>query len=152
MSFKHFSKTVLLACVVGIGAVGCSGGTGAGGESTGAQGTAETISRTIVHLDAHGKPTVTTELISKAEQELEKSNKLAMQQAAKASGEKVLNVVLDTGCSGSSDWLFNESNETGNEICRARGLVGQLRLGRLRCQHVARCRRRMPEPDRILFI
>ncbi|HEV3194098.1 MAG TPA: hypothetical protein VGY54_26515 [Polyangiaceae bacterium] len=58
-----------------------------------------------------------TSTISRAEQLLEFSRKQELEVAAAYKGERLFDVVLDTGCAASSMWLFDDTNRVGDEIC-----------------------------------
>ena len=118
----------IVSTLVGLlltGALGCSG----------AQAPAETeggIHRTVVHIDEDGVANVTVQKITRAEQEAEIAAREAMTQSspghrevmspgqAASSGDVGLHrsaINVDTGCAGSSLWMFDDYALTGNELC-----------------------------------
>jgi hypothetical protein len=120
----------ILTVGVGAGAFGCSADSG--GLPTGEPGSpaktsaADTVSRTIVHVNADGTHTVTASTITRAEQQQEVVQRRASIAARAADAAKVTpsggvsaeDIILDNDCSNpNSIWLFNSNDFSGDEIC-----------------------------------
>lgn len=97
-------------------AAGCSGGDATSADQA-------TYTRTIVKMTADGRPVVTTETVTAEEQRRDveaRAEALAAstrQQAGETIGSSAAAIARDTGCGGSSMWLFDRANLSGNEIC-----------------------------------
>lgn len=104
---------IFLACFA-LGSAGCMSGTGGDEEKM--------VNRTIVHLNPDGTKEVKTVVISAAEQAADieaRTEMLARIAEARAQGLGVAEEAIsqDTGCAGSSLWLFDSTTTPANEIC-----------------------------------
>ncbi|HZS38253.1 MAG TPA: hypothetical protein VFF06_15555 [Polyangia bacterium] len=76
------------------------------------------FNRTIVVLHPDGTQDVRTEQITVEQQQTEIAVRAQrLQQAASGVGVAQQALTQDTGCAGSSMWLFDQATLTGNEIC-----------------------------------
>jgi hypothetical protein len=130
-----WSVTMIEKVSAGIGALLLCGGCGPG--EVGLDGKAvppadqQGIVRTIVRMSEAGEPEVTTETIQQADFDREVEVREALMQGASSGGagrtlaasNALTAATLDTGCSGSSIWLFDSpgnrpgSFPTNHEIC-----------------------------------
>lgn len=120
MNTRTLKSTASLFAVLSLALAGC---VGAGDVETGAPQEEAQFTRTIVHLDADGSRTVKVVAITAAEQRAD------VEALARAGGHVTLEdgaehvasagqaLSRDTSCLGSSIWLFDLPNMTGNEIC-----------------------------------
>jgi hypothetical protein len=69
--------------------------------------------RTIVHLDGDGAPVVSTASVTAGEQRAQ----LAALTQELPSGVQQDAITSDASCLGSSIWLHDQANQTGNELC-----------------------------------
>jgi len=69
--------------------------------------------RTVVHLDGDRPPVVSTSAVTASEQ---RAQLAALTQAA-PSGVRQEAITSDASCMGSSMWLHDRPNQTGNELC-----------------------------------
>lgn len=79
------------------------------------------VSRTVVSFDAHGVATVKEDRITRAQQlaEIEERQRFvdAIEHPEHGIQKTSAATSLDGSCSGSSLWMFDGENLTGNEIC-----------------------------------
>jgi hypothetical protein len=80
--------------------------------------------RTIAHLNADGTvASIKVVPVTASEQREEASVRLAARQnkilpsAGEGSGLSVQGVNSDSSCAGSDNWLYDQENFTGNELC-----------------------------------
>lgn len=73
-----------------------------------------TVSRTVVRLAPDGTQTVDEDFITPAEQR----DEIAARDAQLAQGRGAESAIaVDDGCGGSSLWIYDNVNQTGNEVC-----------------------------------
>jgi hypothetical protein len=108
--------SIVLASAAVLSLVACGDASGPDAEPTSAS--EETFTRTIVHLDANGATTsLVTEAVSASEQ-------LGFHAApARGPRDNAIGIadhippVRDIACAGTSMWLFDRADLTGNELC-----------------------------------
>lgn len=116
-ALSRFSLAVVLASSMSLFA--CGGVQDEPSAQTASAGD-DLITQTVVHTNPDGTQSVTTYRLTRAQQAAEVAARMARDTAA-ASGDgrfATQKDALDTSaCSGSAIWVFDNTNQTGNEIC-----------------------------------
>jgi hypothetical protein len=116
------SKTMTLVAGLSLAVAACGGvEPGLGNPGDPAQDKEGTVHRTIVWLQSDGTAEVKTVEISRAQQQAEVAQRQEMaqqQDSGSAIGTARQAVAEDPNCLGSSLWVFDDYNQTGqNELC-----------------------------------
>ena len=107
-------RTIAFLSIIGISIAGCV----ADSDDEVAPQPANTIQRTIVHVNADGTYEQTFETVTMAQHQAEVEARLALMEASRSATGTHSNIIaLDNSCAASDLWLFDQVNLGGRQLC-----------------------------------
>jgi hypothetical protein len=107
-------SVIAFLLIIGVGIAGCV----ASSDDEVVPQSADTVQRTIVHVNADGTYEQTFETVTMAQHQAEIDARLALMEASRsATGVHSDIVALDASCAAADLWLFDQVNLGGRQLC-----------------------------------